>query len=134
MLIDQISDKPGEVLLRQPLIQRRRDQQQLVRLERSEDLVHWPGFDQRRLHRCHLEKTLIILFRWHTEVSQRSPDQRSTPTSVLRTHAPRGARPAHSQYWIPNCDEKGVVRGVEVVSTSSGAERENRTGGWPAYG
>jgi hypothetical protein len=25
---------------------------------------------------------------------------------------------------IPNCDEKGAVRGVEDVSTSSGAERE----------
>src|SRR5664279_1684692 len=102
MLIDQISDKPGEVLLRGPLIQRRRDQQQLVRLERSEDLVHRPALHDRRLHRRHLEKTLIILFRWHTEVSQRSPNQRSTPASVLRTHAPRlpfgmtGAPVAHS--------------------------------------
>src|ERR1035437_7947370 len=45
---------------------------------------------------------------------------------------PRGV--AHPRLTIPNCDEKGVVRGVEVVSTSSGAERENRTGVWPAYG
>jgi len=42
MLIDHISDKPGEVLLQEPLIRRRRDQQQLIRLEPSENLVHRP--------------------------------------------------------------------------------------------
>ena len=40
----------------------------------------------------------------------------------------------HPRRRIPNCDEEGVVRGVEDVSTSSGAERENRRGVWPAYG
>ena len=34
----------------------------------------------------------------------------------------------------PTATQKGAVRGVEDVSTSSGAERENRTGVWPAYG
>jgi len=35
---------------------------------------------------------------------------------------------------IPNCDERGTVCGIKDVATSSGAERENRTGVWPAYG
>src|SRR5665811_2474736 len=51
------------------------------------------------------------------------------------TSGPNASEPSPGvRRRIPNCDEKGVVRGVEVVSTSSGAERENRTGVWPAYG
>ena len=67
--------------------------------------------------------------------SQTSEDQaRGRPITPPTTHssAAYSARLCHKR--IPNCDEKGVVRGVEVVSTSSGAERENRRGVWPAYG
>jgi hypothetical protein len=39
-LLDQIGDEPGQVALGQPVIQRRRQQQDLMRIARTEPLVH----------------------------------------------------------------------------------------------
>jgi hypothetical protein len=99
MLIDQISDKPGEVVLRQPLVQRRRDQQQLVRLGTLGTSIRRPALHDRRFHRRHFEKTLIIPCLWHTEVSeqpsnQQAPRERVTyPRSEELHHQGRPAQP-----------------------------------------
>jgi hypothetical protein len=39
-LVNQFGDEPGEVVLGQPIVQRRGQQQDLVRVERPEPLVH----------------------------------------------------------------------------------------------
>jgi hypothetical protein len=39
-LVDQIGDEPGQVVLGQPVVQRRRQQQDLIRVERPKRLVH----------------------------------------------------------------------------------------------
>ena len=91
VLIDQVSNKPGQVVLREPLIQRRRDQQHLIGLERPECLVHRTQLDHRRLHRLNREQPIITLICRHTQVSQRSARYRSTPRRVFRTHAPSRA-------------------------------------------
>jgi len=72
VLINQIGDEPGQVILRQPLIQRRRDQEDLIGLERPKRLIHRPPHQHRRHHRRHLEQAVITVIRRHTEVSQRS--------------------------------------------------------------
>ncbi len=70
MLIDQLSDEPGQVLSRQPVIQRRRQQQHLIGIEEPERLVH------RHLRSCrnalrqldpvHLEQAVFHVIDWHT--------------------------------------------------------------------
>ena len=105
------------MILREPLIQRRRNQQQLVRLERSERLIHRPGLDHPRLHRRHLEKTVITIIRRHTRVSQHSPQHRSTPTRVLRTHAEHVQHPQRCQ---------GAVDAVPALGPDA-ARRSART-------
>ncbi|WP_435855239.1 hypothetical protein [Streptomyces mirabilis] len=39
-LVDQVGDEPGEMILGQPVVQRRGQQQDLMRVERPEPLVH----------------------------------------------------------------------------------------------
>jgi hypothetical protein len=39
-LVDHVGDEPGQVALGQPVLQRRRQQQDLMRIERPERLVH----------------------------------------------------------------------------------------------
>ena len=92
MLIDQISDEPGHVIGRQPVIQRRGQQQILPRIERPERLIHrTPGLRQiplRPLPRCHLEQAPVTLIVWHTKFSREAAQFPRTSTGVLLTRAP----------------------------------------------
>ncbi|MGH8881208.1 MAG: hypothetical protein ACRD0P_28305, partial [Stackebrandtia sp.] len=70
MLIDQIGDEPGQMPRRQPLIQRRRQQQVLLRGERAKRFVHRAlryrlAADALRTRR-NLKQALIISIAWHT--------------------------------------------------------------------
>jgi hypothetical protein len=40
ILIDELADEPGQVLGGQPVIQRRRQQQSLIRIESPKRLIH----------------------------------------------------------------------------------------------
>jgi len=68
MLIDQFRDEPREVLLRQPVVQRRRQQKPLIRIETPERLVHRtphprPGHPDRP----NIEQSLVTVITWHAQ-------------------------------------------------------------------
>ncbi len=92
MLIDQLGDEPGQVLARQPIIQRRRQQQPLIRIEHPKGLVHRRLRRQRMriypLTRTYLEQPTTIEIIRHTQSSRLPGNQPNTPSGVLPTHAP----------------------------------------------
>jgi len=69
VLIDQLGHEPGQVLGRQPFIQRGRQQKALIRSERPKRLVNRalrPDRNARSLHpRLDLEQTLVTMIAWH---------------------------------------------------------------------
>jgi hypothetical protein len=67
MLIDQFRDEPREVLGRQPLIQRRRQQKSLIRIEMPKRLAH-RALQPRPRHpdRPNVEQSPIAIT-WHTQ-------------------------------------------------------------------
>ena len=73
----------------------------------------------------------ITLADWAYDVTRKTNGVRARAEAVPTRHKDGFRR---SVAGSPTETQKGAVRGVEDVSTSSGAERENRTGVWPAYG
>ena len=96
VLIDQLGDETCQMLGRQPVIQRRRQQQALTRIERPKRLVHRrfrrhiPRINP--LRRIYRKQPILTSITSHTSSSRAHSHQPSTPPGVLLTHAPRPAR------------------------------------------
>jgi len=65
MLIHQLGHEPGQMIGRQPLIQRRRQQELLTRVEATKRLIHRPTHHRSRNHRIDIEQSLIITITRH---------------------------------------------------------------------
>ena len=66
MLIDQFRDEPREVFPRQPVIQLRRQQKTLTRIETPERLVHRTlHLRLGHPHRPNIEQNLVTVITWH---------------------------------------------------------------------
>ncbi len=85
-LVDQVRDEPGEVALGQPVVQGRRQQQDLVRVEHPERLVHRrrTTLPPLRLDRLDLEQPFPIT---HTGIipHERSRDAGGLPVTGTRS-------------------------------------------------
>lgn len=85
-LVDQVCDEPGEVVLGQPVVQRGRQQQDLVRVERPERLVHRrrTALPPLRLDRLDLEQPIPTT---HTGIitHERSRDAGGLPVTEIRS-------------------------------------------------
>ncbi len=77
--VNDLGDEPGQMVLRQPLIQRRRHQHHRIRLERFEALPD-PAVD---IHR-HIRSRIEMLYKGLIEQAKR-----------IRTHAPDSPSPHH---------------------------------------
>ncbi|BAC17200.1 conserved hypothetical protein [Corynebacterium efficiens YS-314] len=94
--VDEVGDEPGEVVIRQPLIQRRRQQHHRVGVERGEAFIH------RRFHRVRGRDPLESLFGeqaiigstthggYYPTSPSRTGGRHPGSGHRLKTHAPRG--------------------------------------------
>jgi hypothetical protein len=89
MLIDQLSDEPGQMISGQPLIQRGREQQLLIRVEGPKRLIHRPTHQPNRLYPLDLEQTVTFNVTKHNPSSRGTSNDQPNLPGVLLTHAPR---------------------------------------------